>query len=359
MEYIFLSGDVGYEITPTILNDKIDALETKEVTIYLNTVGGFAFDGIAMYDLLKLKQSQGFKINTVGSGVTASAGTLPFLAGNKDTRQIHNTTTFLCHEASNFGGGQASDFEKNARELKALNNKIAEIYEAETDLTKDEALILMALDESSTAEYLIGKGFANEIIKYESVASLRQIYNNKNNNDNSMTKEDKGWFADMFAKWTGKPTNKLVQDAEGVEIDFYDLEDDATPKVGDMAKVEGADAEGTYTLPNETVYVFVGGALESATIVEEEVEESEEDVEEEDDLAKAKQEIEELKEQLQASATLNETATASLTAKETEFTALTKDLKDVQAKITSSGVWNGIEKPKSEPSASRSFKGKE
>jgi len=263
MEYIFLSGEVGFEITPTILAEKFNELKEKEVTIYVNTVGGNVFDGIAIYDFLKLQQKNGYHITTVASGVSASAGTVIFLAGNKDSRKVHNTTTFQIHNVWTFGGGDADDLEKQAREIKAINNKVAEIYEAETNLTKEQALAQMKLDESSTAEWLLENGFASEIIKYEAVATKRKLNLNYNKMESNLSKGDKSWIEQKFNALAKlfTPKNKIIQDANGVEIDFYELEDGQEPKVGDKAKIDGNPANGEVVIPSGETYVFVDGEL--------------------------------------------------------------------------------------------------
>jgi len=294
MEYIFLSGEVGWEITPTKLQEQFDELDGQDVTVYVNTVGGFAFDGIAIYDFLKLKQSQGYNISTVATGVTASAGTLIFLAGNKSLRKAHESVTFLIHKAWSMSAGNGKDLEKEAQELKALDEKLAKIYAAETDLTEDDALAIMEEDKSLDINFLLEKGFISEIITYEAVASIKRNLNLKNKKKMAETKlsnDDKSWLESMFdslKKLTLKPQNKIVQDATGIEIDFYELEDDATPKVGDKAKVDGKAADGEYVMPSGETYVFANGELT-------EIKPKEDDTE---DVEELKKEIADLKDQL-------------------------------------------------------------
>lgn len=55
--------------------------------------------------------------------------------------------------------------------------------------------------------------------------------------------------------------NKVVLTADQQELDFYELEDDATPQVGDKANFDGQPAEGEFTMANGEVYVFAEGEL--------------------------------------------------------------------------------------------------
>ena len=275
-----------------------------------------------------MQQKNGFHITTVATGVTASASTLFYLAGNKDSRKIHNTTTFLIHKASNSSGGNADDLERDAQELKALDNKLAEIYEAETNLTKDEALMEMSNEKSADANWLIEKGFASEIITYEAVASIKRNQNPKNSN---MTESDKNWFEQRlqaFAKMFGgnQPNAKLVQDANGTELDFYELEADSEPKVGDKAKVDGKPAEGDYVMPDGKTFKFVSGELT-------EIVEASDDAEAlKQQLADKDAEIESLKQQIADAQAKSENEITAMKKQFEEFTAEIKTKFDFESK---------------------------
>lgn len=58
-----------------------------------------------------------------------------------------------------------------------------------------------------------------------------------------------------------KAKNLLVQDVNGTELDFPDLELGEDPAVGDKATVGGQKAEGAYTLPDGTTLSFVNGEI--------------------------------------------------------------------------------------------------
>ena len=48
-----------------------------------------------------------------------------------------------------------------------------------------------------------------------------------------------------IVKGKAKAVNLIIQDANGVEIDFTELETDASPKLADMATIEGEPATGS------------------------------------------------------------------------------------------------------------------
>ena len=319
MEYIFLSGEIGWEITVQNVAEKFEKLNNKDVKIYLTTYGGDAFEGVAIYNLLKEKQNQGYNITTVASGITASAGTFPFLAGNKNQREAINTSTFLIHNASALAGGDSERLGKTAKELQRLNEKMALIYEAETNLTKEEALIIMQEEKAKDARWLLENGFITNIVEHKAVAKLNRNFKNTNMNENlTLNKADKTWIEGLFSsmKSVFKPKNKILQDANAIDIDFYDLEADQVPKVGDKAKIDEKPANGENVMPSGETYVFVNGELIEIQPKEEE-EKSE----------KLEAEITELKKQLAKTKTEKTEVEAKVAKIQSQFEDLEKNIK--------------------------------
>ena len=260
---IELIGQVGTSITLKGLMDKV-ALSDQEqpLNIKIHSQGGSVYEGLAIYNYLKgLSQ----EVNTSSLGLVASIASIFFLAGRKETRQVSKNDSFLAHLPSSGANGNAVDLEKTAKELRKMEGQLADIYALETDLTKEEAVELMTKNEMSDIDFLLEKGFVNEINEFKAVAIF-------NKNDNKMITDEK--MESMFEKFTNtivgvfnkqKMTNKMVLDATGIEIDFPDVEDEGTPVAGDKATIDGNEAEGEYIMPNGDVFVFVGGALESIT----------------------------------------------------------------------------------------------
>ena len=293
MNDIYLIGEVGYEITLQSVIDSV-AKSDKEKPLYINihSQGGSVYDGLAIYNYLK---TLGQEVNTSSSGLVASIASIIFLAGKKETRKINSNDSFLIHLPMGFNGGNAKDLEKTAKELRDIENKLAEIYAKETNLTSQEAIELMAKDEMLDVNFLKEKGFVNTIVEFKAVANLY-------NNQNQMKQVTEAQVESMLTKFENKlkaifnlkPTAKLVQDANGVEINFTELEDDATPSVGDVAQIDGVDANGEYVMPDGTTMVFVDGTL--TEIMEAEDDEEEQTLEEaQAKIAELEAEIEGLK----------------------------------------------------------------
>ncbi len=88
----------------------------------------------------------------------------------------------------------------------------------------------------------------------------------------NFSERDRHWMESLFTKVLGKfghgsIMNKVMQDATGIEIDFIDLPDDAVPKIGAEATIDGEPAQGEYVMPEGETYVFNAGVL--SEIIEE------------------------------------------------------------------------------------------
>lgn len=338
---IYIIGEIGYDANLiTLMADVEKADKSKPLNVHIHSGGGGVYDGLAMYNYLKGLDQE---VNTISAGVVASIASVIFLAGNRETRKINRTDSFLIHLPMGGNMGNAKDLEKTAKELREIESKLAAIYTAETDLTTEEALSLMEEDKFSDVDFLKAKGFVSEIVEFKAVAKL------DNYNNNEMNKEESKGFLEridaMFAKYFPKaePTNKIVQDATGAEIDFTELEEDATPANGDTAMVEGSKAEGDYLMPGGETFKFADGVLEIMPAEEVEEEEAAPDANE-----ALQAEINDLKEKLAeatASITENETLVAT---KETELVNVKKNFADFKAEISSEFDYDGKKENKNE-----------
>jgi len=332
---VYLIGEVGYEITLANTIDKVNSTDkSKPLNVHVHSVGGSVYEGLAIYNYLKgLKQ----EVNTISDGLVASIASIFFLAGNKETRKVNSTDSFLIHLPTGGMQGNASDFEKTAKELRDIEDKLASIYVNETNLTKEEALSLMKEDEMLNVNFLKDKGFVNTINEFKAVAKFNINNKNKNEMSDTLTKDEaEGLFAkfektlsNIFGK-KEEPTNKIVQDSTGAEINFPNVAEDANPQVGDSATVDNEKAEGSYIMPSGETFVFVDGVLDSIAEVAEDNSNEE--------LEAAKKKVEELEASLDISNTLNTEKDTEISEIKASFETVTNEFKELKNTFTSGNV---------------------
>lgn len=305
---IYINGCIGVwegESSVTLLDIVKQVKEQSEATaynVYINSEGGYVEDG---FDILNYLRSLGKPITTIGNGIVASIATVIFMAGN--TRQVRENTQFMVHLPWQQMGGTADEIEAEVKGLRNAEKQLLDFYKKELSLT-DEVVYPLLRDETYLSqEQLSTLGFTTtEPLKVAAKANFKTT-----NKMSEFTEKDRTWIEGLFSKvldkFKPKTANKLVQDATGAELDFGELADDAVIEVGATATVDGKPAEGEYTLPDETVYVFEAGVLTEIRPVEEET-----------DLDAANARIAELEEQLATETAAKVTAEEGLETVKTE-----------------------------------------
>ena len=105
------------------------------ITVYINSPGGHADSGFAIYDFIRFVKPP---VRTIVTGMCASAAVLPFLAVPKERRFSLPNARFLLHQPSTMVMGSASDVAINAEEIVRLRERYNQIVGAETGKTTEQ-----------------------------------------------------------------------------------------------------------------------------------------------------------------------------------------------------------------------------
>ena len=332
MYEINLIGDIDSEVKEGYVNDTFLANELEEakgqdLEIKINTLGGCVDTAFRMYDLLEdYKIKNKAVVTTITDQNCASSGIILLLAGNR--RIVNNNTNPFIHEAWMEVVGTANYLLNSAFDLEDCNFKIAKLYAQKTALDYDEARELMGVETFFTPEEAYNLGFATELSKVYNKLDYKLIIKNKlelktniNMANESYSKEEVGVIRRFLNSFLGKDEikpeikNKVVLSVSDVEIDFMEIDTDATPKVGDKANVDGKPAEGEYITKGGEKYSFEGGVL---TEIEKEEEVVQVDEELTNQLNEANTTIEALNKQIESQKTKFEDL-------QTKFNKLTED----------------------------------
>lgn len=92
----------------------LDALDTKDIYLYINSPGGYVTSGFAIYDCMKSLNSE---VSTICTGFAASMGSILLSAGEKGKRFIQPHARVMIHQPSGGARGVASDIEITAQEI--------------------------------------------------------------------------------------------------------------------------------------------------------------------------------------------------------------------------------------------------
>jgi ATP-dependent protease ClpP protease subunit len=147
---IDLYGIIGWDIWTEDLMTEIGQSTATAINVMINSPGGDAFGGIALYNALA-----GHPATVVVDiqGLAASAASIVAMAGNSII--MHPGSTMMIHDAIMYSAGNAAKHRKDADSLDKISDGIASVYATraggevttwrqamldETWLTSDEAI---------------------------------------------------------------------------------------------------------------------------------------------------------------------------------------------------------------------------
>lgn len=149
--------EVGVDTADTIaeLNQHRDA---KTVRVGINSVGGAAFGGVAMYNAL---QDHPGEVTCCVEGLAASAASLVAMAGKT---VMGKGAMLMIHPPAAMAMGNATDLRKTADVLDKIQDALGGIYEAKTGKSAEEIKGLINDETWMTADEAVASGFADEVM---------------------------------------------------------------------------------------------------------------------------------------------------------------------------------------------------
>ncbi len=146
-------NDAGFTAT-----EVVSALEelSGDITVRLNSAGGVAFDGIAIFNSLK---SHAGSVTVYVDALAASAASVIAMAGDKVL--MRPGSMIMIHDPSGITFGTADTHRRNAAALDQLASAAAEIYREKTGLSEKEVLDMMDAETWMRRDAAIEKGFAD------------------------------------------------------------------------------------------------------------------------------------------------------------------------------------------------------
>jgi len=127
---------VGTPITDTVANIVIAQLlflqkdnKNQEISLYINSPGGYVSDGLAIYDTMQFISCD---IATYCIGQAMSMGALLLAAGSEGKRFVLPHARVMLHQPSGGVGGTAADIERHAEEILKLRHEMNGIFAKHT-----------------------------------------------------------------------------------------------------------------------------------------------------------------------------------------------------------------------------------
>ena len=131
---IIISEEVSPKLTQRVMSSLLwlDSQSDDPIKLYINTPGGSADDGFAIFDLISFVKAPVYNISF---GLNASAGTIILLGAPKERRLALPNARIMIHQPSGGSRGRSSDIEITAEEILKLRHRANEVFAEECGRT--------------------------------------------------------------------------------------------------------------------------------------------------------------------------------------------------------------------------------
>ncbi|MBN1421164.1 MAG: ATP-dependent Clp protease proteolytic subunit [Planctomycetes bacterium] len=161
---IVISEEVSARLTRRLIPSIfwLDAESDRPIRVLINTPGGSADDGFAIFDALRAIRSP---VSTIAVGIAASAGTIILLAGAKERRFALPNARLLIHQPSTFARGPAKDVEITAQEIVKLRERANKLLSDECKRPLAQVQADTQRDYWMSAEEAVAYGLIGKVVK--------------------------------------------------------------------------------------------------------------------------------------------------------------------------------------------------
>ena len=334
---IYISGKIGTDTTLVDVIRQFKSFEEPEsVLAVVDSVGGSKEEGDAIYNYLDGLKKQ-LPVNTYAKKAYSISAKI-FAVGQERTVDDVEKAIMIHFAWAKPKSGTADYFEAIASALREMETEFTEFYSNLLDIDEDTIRNLLDNETFVSGSDAVELNFATKIkVMAEAVAEFDILNTNININkekmiENKSKKKAGQKLLEAMAAFVGFEVKAelTLQDSDGSDIVFPDLESGDTPKEGDAATKDGSVIpDGSYIMPSleEATVVFVDGKV-SEIVPKEKEEEKTEEKTEVDAEVDAEASFEELlvKVSNKVKAEISAEFEAKLTVKDNEIKALNKKI---------------------------------
>ena len=162
---VFLGQEVNDDIANLIAAQLLflDAEEPgKDIYLYVNSPGGSAYAGMAIYDAMQYVQSD---VSTVCLGMGMSAGAMILCGGAAGKRYALPNSKIMIHQGSGGFRGTPADIQIAAREILDMTQRMAEIISRHSGQDVDKVVRDIDRDRFMTPAEAVEYGLVDAVMK--------------------------------------------------------------------------------------------------------------------------------------------------------------------------------------------------
>jgi len=161
---VFVTGPIDMGLANTFIAQLL-YLESedpeRQINVYINSSGGEAYAGRAMYATMKHVKNP---ISTINVGLAASAAAMLLAGGNKGKRYCLPGAYTMIHQVLGGVQGQASDVEITAKHMLKLREEYAQIISKSSGQKLEKVRNDIDRDNWMDAEQTVAYGIIDKIL---------------------------------------------------------------------------------------------------------------------------------------------------------------------------------------------------
>jgi len=134
--HVLITGQINDRLAKVTVQRllALAAENDSPINVFISSPGGHVESGDMIHDMIKFIKPE---VRTIGSGWVASAGALIFIGAKKENRFCLPNTRFLLHQPSGGIGGNASEIEIQAQQLRKMKERFEKLFAAATGQTAE------------------------------------------------------------------------------------------------------------------------------------------------------------------------------------------------------------------------------
>lgn len=161
---IWIAGPVNDRMSTVVQAQLmfLDNLETKDITMHIDTPGGSVKSGLSIVDVMDYISSD---ISTINTGMAASMGSILLGAGTKGKRYTLRFSRVMLHQVSAGAQGNIQDMEITFAETKKYNELLFGLLGEYSGKTGKQVMKDAQRDLWLSAEEAVSYGIIDGVIK--------------------------------------------------------------------------------------------------------------------------------------------------------------------------------------------------
>ncbi|WP_208347722.1 ATP-dependent Clp protease proteolytic subunit [Pseudaestuariivita rosea] len=133
---VIITGEITDQVAQKAVTHLLALAEDSDapINLFISSPGGHVESGDMVHDIIKFIRPT---VRTIGSGWVASAGALIFIGAERKYRFCLPNTRFLLHQPSGGVGGQVSDIQIQAEQIRKMCDRFNHLFSEATGQTPD------------------------------------------------------------------------------------------------------------------------------------------------------------------------------------------------------------------------------